>query len=100
VEYKFTALEEDIQLLLFIQEANCNHCLKIRHLLEKLASITHKIKLDVYNYAINKKIASQYNIKRSPAIALLGSKYFGIRYYCFPQRYELINFLDDIVTVS
>ena len=100
VEAKFKDLKDDVQLLLFIEEMHCNHCREIRRIVEKIASITHKIKLDVYNYAINKEIAFQYNIKRSPAIALLGTEDFGVRYYSFPRDAELNNFLDDIVLIS
>lgn len=100
VEQKFTALKDDVRLFLFIQETHCHHCREIRRMLEKIASITHKIKLDVYNYAINKEIVGQYNIKRSPAIAVLGAEDFGVRYYSVPQDAELSNFLDDIVIIS
>jgi thioredoxin-related protein len=53
VEKTFTALESDVQMLLFLQEADCHHCREIKRLLEKLSSITHKLNLEVYNFAIN-----------------------------------------------
>lgn len=100
IENKFTGLKSDIQLVLFLQETDCSHCRDLRFLVEKIASITHKIKTETYNFAINKEIANQYKIKRIPAVALIGEKDYGIRYYSSPEGPELYNFLDDIVEVS
>jgi len=100
VENKFTGLKNDVNLLLFQQEAGCVHCHETKRLMEKLASITHKINLDVFNFAINKEMVSKYNIKRVPALVLTSDKDYGIRYYSFPKGAELYNFLDDIVEIS
>ncbi len=100
VENKFKGLKNDIQLILFLQEAGCNHCRDLRFLVEKLASITHKVKAETYNFAVDKEIVNQYKIKRVPAVALIGEKDYGIRYYSAPEGQELYNFLDDIVEVS
>ena len=100
VESKFKGLIDDVKLVLFSQEASCIHCWETKRLLEKLASITHKITFDTYNYTINKEAVDQYKIKRVPAVVLVGAKDYGVRYYCFPQGTELYNFIDDIVQVS
>ena len=100
VENKFKDLKHEVQLLLFLQEADCYHCREIKRLFEKLASITHKINLDVYNFAIDKEVAGRYNIKRVPAIAVIGNRDFRIRYYCFPEEVLFYHLLDSIVEVS
>jgi len=100
IEAKFIGLKNDVQLMLFTQESDCPHCNDLKFLVEKLASITSKIKVEKYNFAINAGMDDIYNIKRIPALVLNSGVDYGIRYYCAPTGPELYNFLDDIVLVS
>jgi glutaredoxin-like protein len=100
VEKKFSALKNDIKLVFFTRESNCPNCGEIRSLLEHLASVTHKITFDFYNFAINQQKDQEYQIFAVPALAIIGEKDYGIRYYGYPRGMELDDFLDDIVYIS
>lgn len=100
VEEKFSHLKNDLTLVFFTREASCNHCREAKKLYERMAEMTHKIKLETYNFAINKEKDSELGISAVPALAIQGAQDYGIRYYGYPQGVELNNFLDDLVFVS
>lgn len=100
IEKHLRFLENDVKLILFLQESECPHCANARNFIEKLSSITQKIQAITYNYAINNEMVQKYHIRHIPAIALIGKKDYGIRYYGVPADMELFHFLDDIVDVS
>ncbi len=100
VENKFCALKNDVKLIFFTRETNCPHCNDTRRLLERLASVTHKITFDFYNFAINQVKDREYHVFTVPALAIIGEKDYGIRYYGYPRGAELYDFLDDIIYVS
>jgi len=100
IETKFTALRHDVKLVFFNRESDCAHCNVDRRLFEQLASITHKIEFEAYNFAINEEKDREYRIFAVPALAIIGAKDYGIRYYGYPRGTELNIFIDDIVYVS
>ena len=100
VENKFCGLKNDVRLVCFTRETDCPHGKETRKLLEHIASVTHKITFDVYNFAIDQEKDQEYGIFIVPAMAIIGEKDYGIRYYGCPKGAELTDFLDDIVYVS
>jgi glutaredoxin-like protein len=100
VNTKFSQLKNNIQLVCFSKASNCLHCHEAEKLFEYIAELSPKIEFEVFNFDIDKKDDSKYEILDTPAVAIIGKKDFGIRYYCYPQSLELNNFLDDIVYVS
>lgn len=100
MESKFRALKNDVKLIFFTRETDCPHCKEARWLFESIASITHKIEFDFFNFAINEEKDREYHVFAVPALAIIGEKDYGIRYYGCPQGAELNNFLDDIVYIS
>lgn len=99
-ESKFKNLKNNIVLVLFTRETKCDHCKEAKKLFERLASITKKIEVESYNFAINEEKDKEYGIFAVPALAIVGEKDYGIHYYGYPRGVELNNFLDDIVYVS
>ena len=100
LEDKFRGLRNDIKLIFFTRESGCPHCKDARTLFETVASITHKIQFDSFNFAIDAEKDREYHIIAVPALAIIGEKDYGIRYYGCPEGMALNNFLDDIVYVS
>lgn len=100
VENKLRDLKNDVKLIYFTQEAHCVHCKKIQIFLERLSSVTKMITFISYNFAINKKIVQEYKIFTIPALAIIGEKDYGIRYYGYFHGLEIYDFLNDIVYVS
>jgi len=100
IENLFENLQDNVKLIMFTQEMECQYCRETRQLLEEVAAISDKIELTVYNFQIDKEIVEKYKIDKIPATILEGKKDYGIRYYGIPSGYEFSSLLEDIVDVS
>lgn len=96
----FENLQDNVKLIMFTQEIECQYCRETQQLLEEVAALSDKIDLKVFNFQIDKDIAEKYHIDKIPATVLEGSKDYGIRYYGIPSGYEFSSLLEDIVDVS
>lgn len=86
---------------MFTQEIECQICRDTRKLLKELTETSHKIKLEILNFVIDKDKADAIQIDKIPAIAILeGDKDFGIRYYGIPSGYEFASLLEVIKMVE
>jgi len=98
---KFTTLlVNDVELVVFTQELECQFCKETRELVQELVALSPKIKVKVYDFVKNGDEDIKYNIKKIPAIAIIGSKDYGVRYYGVPAGFEFAAFVDDIIDVS
>lgn len=94
-------LNREVKLVMFTQEIECMYCRETRTLLEELVQISEKLKLEVFNFIIDKEKAEELGIDKIPAIAIMeGEKDFGIRYYGIPSGYEFASLLEDIKMVG
>ncbi|MFZ3384611.1 MAG: thioredoxin family protein [Candidatus Methanoperedens sp.] len=59
-----------------------------------------KIKVKIFDFVKDVDEVKEYNIKQIPAIAIVGKKDYGIRYYGVPAGYEIPAFIDTIIDVS
>ena len=100
IQEKLKGLSNPVRLVYFTQELECQYCRETRQLLEELVSLSDKLKLEVYNFQIDKPIADQYKIDKIPATVILGEKDYGIRFYGIPAGYEFATLLEDIIAVS
>ncbi len=97
---QFERLTGDVELIIFTQENECQFCKDARDIVLELAAISSKIKAKVYDFVKNGDEDIKYNIKKIPAIAIVGKTDYGIRYYGVPAGYEFSAFVDDIIDVS
>jgi glutaredoxin-like protein len=93
------------KLVMFTQGAKaleCEMCAETRTLVEELAALAPSGKLDVevHDFVADKASAETYQVDKIPAIAVVGAKDYGIRYYGIPSGYEFSSLMDDILTVS
>lgn len=93
-------LTEDVELIVFTQENECQFCKETRELALELGALSPKIKTKVYDFVKNGDEDMKYNIKKIPAIAIVGSSDYGIRYYGVPAGYELSALVNAILDVS
>jgi len=100
VKKEFEKLKDDVTLIVFTQELECEYCKETRELVEELASLSDKIKFEVYNFAIDKEKALEYGIDKIPAIVVKGARDYGIRFYGIPAGYEFTTLVEDIIDVS
>lgn len=100
INKQFEKLTGDVELIVFTQENECQFCKDTRELVLELGTLSPKIKTKVYDFVKNGDEDIKYNIKRIPAIAIVGNKDYGIRYYGMPAGYEFPVMVEDIIDVS
>jgi len=93
-------LIDDVKLTVFTQEMECMFCREARELVQEVATISNKLKVDVYDFVRDAGRAEEYGVDKVPAIIVSGRKPYGIRFYGVPAGYEFKPFTDDIVNAS
>lgn len=94
------AMENPVKLINFTQTFECETCHDTHQLLEELASLSDKLSLEVYNFAVDKEKVEEFHIDKIPATAVVGDQDRGIRYYGIPAGFEFASLLEDLVMVS
>jgi len=92
-------LKGEVRILVFTQEIECPFCKQSRELAE-VGAFSDKIKVDVYDFVKDSETAKEYEIDKVPAIAVLGKKDYGIRFYGLTYGYEFKPFTESIINVS
>jgi len=93
-------LVNPVKLVNFTQALECQFCAQTHQLVEEIASLSDKIELEVYNFAIDTDRVKEYGVDKIPAIAVVGQKDYGVRYYGIPSGYEFSSLIEDIIDVS
>lgn len=89
-----------VRLIMVTQETECQFCRETRQIVEELAAISDRITAEVYDFVADRARVEPYGIDKIPAIAILGTKDYGIRYYGIPSGYEFSSFVETILAVS
>ncbi len=112
----FKQLVNPVKLVFFTQNLECDYCPLTQQVLEEVAGLSDKIRVETYNFAIDKEPAARFKIARVPAIAVLRvetqsngagqaseethDRDYGIRFYGVPAGFEFASLLGDIYDVS
>ncbi len=96
----FKSLSNNVKMIIFTQEFECEHCTMTRSLLEEVAALSEKISLEAHDFVKDADLAKKYGIDKIPATALLGDRDYGIRFYGVPAGYEFTSLIEDIVDIS
>lgn len=91
---------DDVRVILFTQEIECPFCRETREIVEETASLSPKVKVEVYDFVKDAEKVKEFEIARIPAIAIIGKRDYGIRFYGIPSGYEFTALIHDIITVS
>ena len=93
-------LPHPVRLLMFTQEFECQFCRETRQLVEEVAGVHDQISAEIYNFVVDQDRAEEYGIDKIPAIAVVGEKDYGIRFYGIPSGYEFSSLVESIRLVS
>ena len=93
-------LVNPVRLVNFTQALECQFCAETRQLVEEVAALSDQIEVEVYNFAIDKEKVEEYGVDKIPAIATMGEKDYGVRYYGIPSGYEFSSLIEDIIDIS
>lgn len=100
IKTEFEKLTNPVRLVYFTQELECEYCKDTHDLIKEIVALSDKLKLDVYNFAVDTEMVHKYGIDKIPAIAVEGAKDYGIRFYGVPSGYEFSSFLEAILDAS
>ncbi len=100
VREMFEGLVNPVKLMMFTQEQECQFCEETRELVEELATLSDKVEAQIYDFVGNADIAEKYGIDKIPAVAILGEKDYGVRFFGIPSGYEFGVVVEDIRDVS
>jgi glutaredoxin-like protein len=93
-------LVDPVRLVMFTQTIECQFCAETRQLVEEVAALSDKVVAEVYNFVTDEGKAQEYDVDKIPAIAIIGARDYGVRYYGIPSGYEFTSLIEDIVDVS
>ncbi len=93
-------LKKPVKLVVFTQEVECPFCAQTRSLIEELASLSNNITVEVYDFVKDSEKAKAYAIDKVPAVAIVGEKDYGLRFYGLPYGYEFQTLLEALFHVS
>ncbi|HWX24304.1 MAG TPA: glutaredoxin, partial [Vicinamibacteria bacterium] len=98
---EFSHLVSPVRLAVFSQALADPESEQVRRLVEEVGSFDPKVKVESYNFVLDKDRVEALGISRIPAIAILGEeKDYGIRMYGAPSGYEFGTLIEGILDVS
>jgi len=93
-------LPKPVKLVMFTQEFECQFCRETRQLVEEVAGVHEKLTVEIHNFVVDKEVVERYGIDKIPAIAVVGEKDYGIRFYGIPSGYEFSSLIESIRLAS
>lgn len=93
-------LADPVRLVVFTQEVECPYCTQTRSLIEELASLNPKIMIEVYDLVVDSEKAKEYGVDKVPAVAIIGKKDYGLRFYGLPYGYEFKTLIEGLIVAS
>ena len=93
-------IPQDVKLAVFTDDEHCEYCDEIIQLVNEVAAVTERVSVEQYEIHRDAAQAEALNLKRAPAIAILGKEDYGLRFYGIPSGYEFSTLLHGIQKAS
>jgi alkyl hydroperoxide reductase subunit AhpF len=101
IKQELAALKDPVKLVVFSQALADPESEQVKRLLEELSALDPEhLSVEALNFVLEKERAEAMGVARTPAVAVLGAKDYGVRFYGTPQGYEFGTLLDAILDVS
>jgi glutaredoxin-like protein len=97
---EFSKLPKTVNLIYFTQKMACDYCQDTQKILEEIAGVSDKLKLQVYNFTLDKEQSQKYGIEKIPATVVMDDKDYGIRFYGIPSGYEFTSLIEAILMIG
>ncbi|MEA3408075.1 MAG: thioredoxin family protein [Chloroflexota bacterium] len=94
------SLFSPVTLLYFTQEMACQFCAETEELLHEVASLSNKIKFNVYSFVTDQDVAKEYGIDKVLATVVMSDVDYGVRFFGIPSGHEFVSLIEAIVDVS
>ncbi len=95
-----TKLVNEVRLVVFTQDMPCQFCRETVEVCKELAETSPKIKVEVYDFVRDQMKAKELRIDKIPAIAVIGAKDYGVRFYGIPSGFEFTSLVGAVTDVS
>ncbi|MBP6875956.1 MAG: thioredoxin family protein [Candidatus Eisenbacteria bacterium] len=96
----FERLSQDVKLIMFTQDHECQFCEMTRTLIEEVVALSPKLAAEIHDFAKEPELAAHYHIDKIPAVAVVGERDHRIRFYGIPAGYEFPTLLEAILDAS
>jgi glutaredoxin-like protein len=93
-------LVNPVRLIMFTQEVECQFCSETRQLIGELASLSDRVKVEVYDFVADAEKARMFGVEKIPALVIMADKDYGMRFYGFPFGYEFRTLIDAMLLAS
>mgnify|MGYP001029059796 CR=1 FL=1 len=81
VREQLSDLAAPVRLVMLTQEFECQYCAETRQLVEEVADLSDQLQAEIHDFVDDKDIADEYNIDKIPAVAVVGEKDHGVRFF-------------------
>lgn len=107
-EHFAKSLSSDVRLVYFTQHQSpltvpsqqCMFCRETGELLQEIAALSDKIKVEVYDLLKDAERAKEYGVDKIPALVVEGPASHGLKYYGIPSGYEFSTLIEVIGIAS
>ena len=97
---RLAAMTGPVQLVFFTQSFGCESCATAKRILDDLTRANPLVTVDEKNMVLDTGDVERYGIVAAPAVAIVGDRDRGLRFYGAPDGYELVSLLEGILLAS
>ncbi len=90
-------VSNEVKLMVFTSQEDCEYCPQIVQLAEEVAATSDKVAVEVNDFDASADLAAEYEIEMAPAIAIVGEKDYGMRFFGIPSGHEFPTLLHGIL---
>ncbi|MBN1920565.1 MAG: thioredoxin family protein [Anaerolineae bacterium] len=93
----FDGMPSVVRLVFFkLPEDQCEYCGVIEELITELAETSARVVVETHRLDVDKDAAAAYSIDKAPALAIVGEKDYGLRFFGLPANYEFSTLVHGI----
>ncbi|OIO05180.1 MAG: hypothetical protein AUJ51_00335 [Elusimicrobia bacterium CG1_02_56_21] len=96
VKKRLDSLESEVRIIFFKESLMCQTCGPAEDFFTKLAALSPRLKLEVYNRVTDTEKAAAYGVTLTPAAVIEGAKGARVRFYGIPAGYEFVSLLEAV----
>ena len=100
VKERLADLPDPVQLMVFTSPDHCDYCKEIVQLAQEVADTSDKLTAAVYDIRQAPEKAAPLHITMTPAMAIIGARDYGLRFYGIPSGHEFNTLLAGIERAS
>ena len=97
---RLAALPAPVRLVFFTQTFGCDTCRPARQAVDQIASLSDQITVEEHNFVLDTDEVTTHRIERVPAVAVVGDRDLGLRFYGVPGGYEMASIVDAVLLAA